>query len=482
MIGFAEPDPRGTINNLHSGIPIVRFLLVFAVLSACAFSVRAQQWQFQGQQHTEYAVDRQKDSIYFESWTHFSASYDAWRIGLRYEIHDPPQPFSAQKRESRIAQSFVEYRKNGLTITAGNFYGILGRGIVLRSYESRPLRWDTNIQGMKFDYKSKTFDVLWMGGQPRDLTGKRYESLQAGELRVKPTKSWQVGGTGLVTDVPGGRMYVGSGLTQYHHKNFNVYAEVARKEHPINDLNGWAYYASGNVYVGDLSLSAEYKEYDQFNLSEGVTFNNPPTSVREHLYTLLNRHQLVQDANDERGYLVEATYPVLEDAVLTLEHSRIRNHDGRRLYEEVYGQWEWDFPESWQWIGAAGWQEDLEARYLNLVGSSSWKFTETKSAKLLVEHQHAKIHATDRMFVSQVVTAGYSESGKYTLSVIGEHTTDHFSEKKNWIGLQADVHFWEKFDATVFAGSRREGKICAGGVCVQKPEFKGVEITFIARL
>ncbi len=448
-----------------------------------AVRIHAQdQLQIAGSQQLEYSVDKKNNDRYFENWTQALLNYQSWRIGLRYEIHTPPQPFSQQKPGQGLFQRYIEYRRDGLTVTAGNYYAILGRGLVLRSYENRTLRWDTNIDGVKFDYKHRYVDVQALGGRPRDLTGRRYESLQGGDLRLKPWKSWHVGGTYLVTDLAGrGTMQAGSGYSQLTFKPVTVYAEIARREHPDSRRDGWAKYAAATVFIEDLSVALEGKDYDQFDLTEGVTYNNPPSVVREHLYTLLNRHQLVVNANDERGFLIEAIYPVLETGIATANYSYTENHGGRKLYQEIYGQFEWDYPEHWQWVWAGGRQEDLEARYLNAVVSASWQFTESNALKAVVEHQHARVKLTDRQFYSQIGLLSFSRAKRFTVALIGEHTTDHQSKQKNWFGVQTDVQFWEKYDVTVFAGSRREGKICAGGVCVQKPEFEGVELALLAK-
>jgi len=441
------------------------------------------QFQLQGNLYTEYSVDREYKKRYFENWTDFYLKKDEWRVGFRYEIHTPPYAFSQQEPGQGIYQRFIEYKNGGFTGTVGNFYAILGRGLVLRSYENRNLRWDTNLDGLKFDFKHTYADILLLGGRMRDLTGKRYdESIQGGEVRVKPFRQWHVGTTYMVTTLTGrGEMQTGSAFTQLNFKNVKFYTEYAMNDHPDRPKKGRAAYASGNLLIESFSLSAEVKDYRHFRLEEGLVYNNPPTVVREHLFALLNRHQLVQDANDEQGFLLEASYPVVGTGILTLNYNYTRNHDRLKLYQEMYGQFEWDYPEDWQWIWAAGREEDLEARYLNFVHSASWHFAEHDAVKVILEHQHSKIKLTDRQFYSQMVTLSYSRSPKYTISLIGERSTDQTSDKKFWGGVQADWNVYGKTDLTIFAGSRREGKICAGGVCVQKPEFKGVEVTLSAK-
>lgn len=463
-----------------------RILFSFFLLFPC-FSAFAQiQWS--GQQYTEYSVDKRHDMRFFESWTDVSIKYDRWRLGMRYEIHTPPQLFSQQDEGQGLYQRFLEYRYGGLTMTAGNFYGMLGRGLTMRSFENRQLRWDNNIDGLKFDLKSQYADVMLLGGKMRDLAGKRYESLQGGDIRLKPFRKWHAGSTIMVTQLPGrGDMTAASGYSQLNLKNLKWYGELALLDHPddakafrFNDRH--AFYTSANLLIDAFSLSAEFKDYENYSLQEGLIYNNPPTVVREHLFTLLNRHQLVQNANGECGYLLEASYPVIEDGILTLNTNHTWNKNEQDLYREFYGQFEWDYPENWKWIWAAGQQKDLEARYLNFVGSTSWKYDEHYAVKFVAEHQHVKINLTARQFYSQAYALSFSKANRFTVSLLTERTTEQHISKKFWAGLQFDAHIAGQFDVTLFGGTRREGKICAGGICVQKPEFKGVEVTLIARL
>ncbi len=464
------------------------FLLFFSLVIICIPEILSAQIQWNGQQYTEYSIDRRHDQRFFESWTDVAIKYDRWRLGLRYEIHTPPQLFSQQDEGQGIYQRFLEYRNGGLTMTMGNYYAMLGRGLTLRSFENRPLRWDNNIDGLKFDLKTKFADVLLLGGKMRDLKGDRYESLQGGEVRIKPVPKWHIGTTLITTSLPGrGDMTAGSGFTQLNLKNLKWYTEIALLKHPddpagfhFNDRH--AFYTSANLLINAFSLSAEFKDYEKYSLQEGLIFNNPPTVIREHLFTLLNRHQLVQNANDERGYLLEASYPVLENGILTLNTNHTWNKNDQDLCREFYGQFEWDYPENWKWIWAAGQQKDLEARYLNLVNSTSWIYDEHYAVKFIAEHQHVKIGLTDRMFFSQAFTLSLSRANRFTVSVLAERTTEQDLNKKFWAGLQVDAHVAGQFDITVFGGTRREGKICAGGICVQKPEFKGLEVTLIAKL
>lgn len=446
------------------------------------------QINWSGRQYTEYAVDQKHDRRFFENWTDVVMQYEPWKIGLRYEIHTPPQLFSQQKAGQGIYQRFIEYRLGGLTMTAGNFYTMLGRGLTLRSFENRMLRWDNNIDGLKVDYRHRYTDIRLFGGRMRDLPGDRHESMQGADVRLKPWSQWQPGATLLVTQLPGrGDLTAVSGYMQFNFKNWKSYAEVALMDHP-DDRSAFQYhhrhavYASANWFIHSLSLSAEIKHYERFYLQEGAILNNPPAVVREHLFTLMNRHQLVQNADDERGYLLEASYPITDESILTVHTSHSWNRREQNLYREYYLQCEWDYPQDWKWIGGAGRQQDLEARYLNAVAGVSWSVTPTQALKFTGEHQHSRIHLTQRQYYSQVAVFSWSRARKWTFSLITERTTEQYLNRRYWIGFQADWSITDKFDLSVFIGNRREGKYCAGGVCVQKPEFRGIELIWMARL
>lgn len=440
------------------------------------------QLTYLGNNYLEYSVDEKNDQRYFENWTEFSLSYQNWRAGVQYEIHLPPQPFSLDTAGQGIYQRYLEYRSGDLNMRVGNFYGILGRGLVFRSFDERVIRWDTNIDGIKFDYYHSLFDVKLMGGRPRDRSGVRHEVFQAGEVWLKPISQFHVGGSVLVTEFSTlGKVSWGSAFSQINHPYGDVYVEYALKDFPEEYPEGHAFYGAANLFVGSLGLLAEYKEYEQFKLEEGLTYNNPPTAVREHLYALLNRRQLQQNANDERGYLFQATYPVLAEAYLTLNYARTHTKDDLLLYEDYYGQLEWDYPRDWEWVWAFGRQKDLVGRYLNFVSSTSLNLTQYYSLKLIFEHQHAKVQATNRQYYDQIATLSFSRAPVWTFSILGERTTDQISEEDIWVGAQLDVNIFRNYDLTIFAGQRRKGKICLGGNCVVRPAFEGVEVILVNR-
>jgi hypothetical protein len=449
------------------------------------------QIEFSGNNYLEYSNDVKLDTVYFEDWTDISLGYKNWRIGARYEFHLPPQPYSRDSVGQGVSQRFLQYKKDRLTFTIGNFYSLFGRGLVLRSFENRMLRWDTNIDGVKFEYYHDYIDFQILGGTPRDRRGRRHEALRGGTFTLKPFQMVYLGSSYITSDLQSkGRFHWGAIHAGLNFDWGNFYTERAFKDFSEPALEGKAFYGMGNLFWGPFTALVEYKDYDQFDLTERtstkdppseMTYNNPPAVYRDHLYTLLNRHQLVQNANDEKGYLVELTYSYQDLAVLTLSHSKTDNHQGLLLYREYYGQLEWDPSYSVNFVGGAGEQKDPEARYLNFVGTGKWGFSDYYSVKMIFEHQHVTIQYNDRQFYNQLYTISLDRSPRFTISALGEISTDQESENDLWLGGQLDIHFLDDFDLTIFGGGRREGKVCLGGICVFRPEFEGIELRLINR-
>ncbi|MGH1363221.1 MAG: DUF6029 family protein [Calditrichia bacterium] len=453
---------------------------------------------------------------FYSNWLEGNLRYKNWRLGARMEMHLPPQTFDPDQAVRRtLEHRFLEYNRGTWRVRGGTNYTLMGRGLTLRMYEERQLRYDTKLDGLYGEYLGKRIDIKAMVGQPVLLSGVREDFLQAAEVRVKAYKSFQVGGTAVNThfDQVEDQVQWGSLFSQVNTNYGDFYAEYARKYLPGQTANGApdgeALYLNSNVLLGSVSFSLEYKSYDLFKIEDPVgeslkkpntnPYNNPPLVSQDHLFTLLNRRQLIQNANSEEGYLVEATLPVADGAILKANYSITDNKNGARIYEEVYSQFEWttDTDREWEFLLAGSQQKDIDGRFLNGVFSTGVSLSDYNSLKLVYEHQHVKLdlanYVENPQYYNHLFSAGFSRAPGWTLAFLGERTTkpenlrsglaeDDGTRKKVWGGLQLDLSLFDKVDMTLFGGTRRGGKVCIGGVCVFKPPLEGVEVTLTARL
>jgi hypothetical protein len=449
---------------------------------------------------TLYLVTQEDEGLarYFENWTNLSYEKDQFRFDVGYEAHLPPAPASRDTAGQGIYQRTFTYMDKGFTFKAGTYLTRLGNGLTLVAQRNRDIGLNTDLDGLYTEYTSEWFEGRAIAASPRDAAGMRYAALQAGELRLSVLKKSFVGMTYVTTrtsEQPNdywGSLFAG---TNGEYGNFQAEwaARTFLEDHALGKVakeyeavfpHGKALYVMGNLLLGKLTLFGEAKHYQDFNLFEGATYNNPPSGIKEHVFSLPNKRQLVQNADNEQGVHFGAEFPVIEDNLLSFDYSKsIGIEKSYLLYEEYYGQFEGDLGTRVHGILGAGMQTDLESRNLNFIVHPSFPINEKYTLKTEWQHQHTEILLTHRMFYDQQYILSLERSPNLVLSLITETATDQLEKNpikiagaKIWSGIQVNWNFLEHYDLAVFAGTRKKGKVCAGGVCVLKPELKGLEL------
>ena len=481
--------------------------VLFILLLLCCVLSAETRLRANGDNDLRYSVSQTDTGSqrYFENWADVTLGYENLTLNLVYEAHLPPHPSSLNPTVGQgIHRRTLGFKQGDLSLKAGNFYSVLGNGITLRTYENRAIGWDTHIDGASMDYLSDFFELKLLGGRPRDLFGNRKNSLQAGELRVTPIPLFYSGVTFLTTrDETDESTYWGSFYTKFDLPFGNIEGEFAARDFASHSNYagklvsqydsafpcGKALYVSSNWFVKDLTLLAQYKHYQGFNREENnVAYNCPPLAAKEHIFSLFNKRQLVQDADSEKGFLLEGSHPLWEDNIMTVNYSRTKSMEDRTLYREVYSQWDLEVPENWEWIAATGVQWNPEGRHLNFALHPAFPLTGPWSLKAEFQHQHTTMKFNERMFYSQHYSVSLERSPNITLSLVGEATTDQMDKSdleagihKFWLGAGVNWNFLKNHDLAAFIGTRRKGKTCAGGVCAVKPELKGIELFLNSR-
>ncbi len=92
-----------------------------------------------------------------------------FRAGIRYENYQNVMlGFPPGYKGEGITYRFVQWTKDGLDITAGNFYEQFGSGMVLRAYEERGLGYDNMFDGVRLIYEPiKGFKLKGIIGKQR---------------------------------------------------------------------------------------------------------------------------------------------------------------------------------------------------------------------------------------------------------------------------------------------------------------------------
>jgi hypothetical protein len=444
-----------------------------------------------------------KDSTFrnlLEDWAAVSVWYGDFEANVVYEAHQPQPSWSSDTTGQGIYERWITFKRKNLTVTAGNFYTLLGKGITLKSFRDREMRYNSNIDGVQFNFSNDFIDLTALGGRPRDLAGYRLKPLEAAELRLTPVQWGFLGVTYVQTTLPSSSKPSswGSGYVQLQRDFGNIYTEYAQREG-----GGTAIYSNVNFFAGNVSALVEAANYDRFDISEGIKmFNSPPPALKEHSETFMSRTLPVMFANNHTALHSEVTYAFTDQNNLSLCLSRARatketEKAGLKSfvkcidivndsadYNDVFAKGNFVIPENIDWVVGTGWQRTPEAYDYNFVLSNDIGLMDNFSTQCVFEHQLTSILLTKRMYYSQLyeLTLARASKPRAAVSLIFERTTSQISDRKFWFGTQINWTFYESNEITFFAGNRKAGKICAGGICVNKPEFSGIELTFTSKL
>ncbi len=457
-------------------------------------------WSISASNQLEYSSDRKTHQDIFHNWADLDLAYSNYRANLRYDAHQPDdwgqtwQGFSF--RNVQLSSEF-------LNVTAGNYYVIFGRGLILRTYENRDIRHDNNIDGVRGKVEFEGFNLTMLGGTATGRYERLSDPLHAADGKVAFTEWMTLGGSYLrtnVTDFGLVRMYGGNAAVSL--PNIDLYAEVAEKDNPSGEYmpgDGTGIYASANVYTAGLGLALEFKDYDKLAFTnQDVIFNNPPALARDHAYTLLNRHAYVLEMNDERGYQAEITSSPVENLSVLVNGSYTTDRKdnsaffelGNLVFSEVYGELEYDHSDKATLKGGFSVQEyeKEEGSPVRLapVADLVYYLTEATTVNFILEHLYTEKYDGDLTYYDQILSLSLSQSPVASLTFTWERTTEwetveEWTGRRDWFIGTLDMALGDNHNLSLSVGSRRKGKVCAGGVCVDKPALDGWEVKLLSR-
>jgi hypothetical protein len=435
-------------------------------------------------------ADKNKEES-FDNWLDVDYTLDNFLTGLRVELHQPSNPTNSVES---ISQRYFQFHKDWLKIRVGNFYKRLGKGLIFQAFEMQNIALDRiqqsfvvdrNVDGLLMEISSDLLDINLLSGKP---LWTKSDIVRGGELQCHPYDWALLGGSYLrinSNDNQGQfKTELASGQVGLSLSNIEVYVEYAKKRVPSDKFlkNGKALYLSSNIYGSNFGLSFEYKDYRDF----AQPLNNPPTLVKQHFLTLLNRHTHTIFADDEIGFQIETVFTPWTSTSFIANLSRSGNHDGDELYkfQEIYSEVKQEIVEKF----AARFVYDQS--FDRLVGDKDRKTSALeldyfidKHNSLLLDIQVQRIEKStgNLKYNNQLFLLAYSRSPFLTIGFQYEHTTDNSSDRKEWLAGTLNIKLGQSHDLFVTYGQRRAGLVCSGGYCQLVPEFKGLELRLNSR-
>jgi uncharacterized protein DUF6029 len=453
------------------------------------------------------------------------------RAGLRFEQNRNSED---QFDYGAVTQRWAEWSDERLRVRVGNFYTILGRGLIHRSFELPAVVLDQpgvrSRYGPSRDVDGVLVEGAWgpaagrlLGGTPNsgqysaapenELFGlDRYQgTVTGGQLATEIWRHARVGAAYLRTSngLGTGREF-GSGFVELDPLRLAgltaaalpIYLEYAQADRTFGDWwrfrtgarDTFALYAGANLLAGDFTLAAEWKDYREFRLG----INDPPSLVREHGQPLLNRGTHVLDAVRERGFQLEGSWTLPRRGTATVNLSRSDARGDR--FDERFVELHVAPEDARVWEATAFWDEgkDLsssisERRVFGAGGTV--RFRDRWAVGVDLERQDATrqfVAIPSVSFNDQYASLTVSRASIGSVSAIRERSTDPEQEdparaigdaidpRVFWAGvLQATIS--PHHEVSLLVGERRGGRACTAGTCYEVQPFKGAELRLVTR-
>ena len=276
--------------------------------------------------------------------------------GLRFEAYqDPLLGFDPQWKGQGLANYFIAYNGERLSLTAGHFYEQFGSGLILRTYEDRYLGIDNALLGFSAKYrpidgitlkavagKQRYFWTLG-NGLVRGIDGEvalnsilsfMAESMLRVNLGAGFVSKYEENENiaaeipGLILNLP---LNVGAGAVRADvaFGGWNLQAEYARKGQDPSALNGYIY-RPGEAMTLNLSYSQrgfsaslQAKRIDNMGFKsmrsqtgEMLYINYLPATPRQHTYAFPSMYPYATQVNGEQGLQADVMYKIKKDTWL----------------------------------------------------------------------------------------------------------------------------------------------------------------------
>ena len=477
------------------------------------------------QNDLKYSFDIENKREIFENWLNLDYQTSIFSAGIRYEFFQPNDPNPAVSR-GKNRYGDIGFRYIGISlgdanaggeITAGNFYSLFSRGMVIKIYEDRNLRVDNNLSGMSFKGWYHDFYLKAFSGMAENTSGVKNEILHAADIEYRGYDFLHAG-LSYASNQPSSpalaRTGMASGRITSSWDNFDIYAEAVIKHNDdirqIPALNndriaGKGFYGNLNLYYESFSVTAEYKLYDNilFASSDGtIIYNTPPGVRKDYSFALLNRHPVPLDQNNEQGFHLDFNIPWSSHNLLNIAWSKTTTLTPDSYYkrligssvasstglQELFASTQFDISEHGNILPAIGYMEEDVTKTISITPIVQYIHTtgDFTSLRFSLEHQYVRNRSTSEKYYTDLLTAEFHRSPDIRVSLVSEMETKEPEAgktiRKFWNFVQFSYRVNEQYRFSILAGSRQAGNICIGGVCRYEPEFRGIELRMFTTL
>lgn len=136
---------------------LILFVSVFSYAQKVTSSVSNLMRYGTGKEIGEY-VEYEKE--YFENLTDVRLFVNNFVIGFRLEYSKPSEYGLGYQG---LRKKYVEFVQDGLSVRAGDCYGMFSRGLSLNLFENRQLQYDSGLEGIRLQYQNDWMKAILIG-------------------------------------------------------------------------------------------------------------------------------------------------------------------------------------------------------------------------------------------------------------------------------------------------------------------------------
>jgi len=295
------------------------------------------------------ADDLPDESFLTNSFANLIYTADNFSAGIRYEAYQNALlGFDKRYNGEGITYRFVQFKKDGLDVTVGDFYEQFGSGMILRAYEERNLGYDNAFEGVRLKYSPvKGIYLKSLVGKQRLYFDKAEGIVRGidGEFSINEifenmtdSKTQIYIGASFVSkfqkdldpiyNLPEN---VGSWASRLsvNHGKWNFGAEYVHKYNDPSATNNFIFKEGQALLVNasysrrGLGFSLAAKRIDNMSSNsdrnlkgQEVSVNYLPALTKQHAYTLATIYPYGTIANGEMGLQAELNYKVKKGSKL----------------------------------------------------------------------------------------------------------------------------------------------------------------------
>ncbi|RAP32618.1 hypothetical protein DID75_04470 [Candidatus Marinamargulisbacteria bacterium SCGC AG-410-N11] len=427
-----------------------------------------------------YFDSKKESDPYYGLHSSLDIYNDNWLFNLNYLTQSNPVPrstFISLKDQDRF-RARLDYAYKNLQFNIGHQYITLNQGLLLYLNSNPYVLLDTRLLGIKSHYRSSRWSTTGLVGTIQSPLTHQSSQVVAGQVMTYPFESLELGLQFVSSRYLTQSKLAYSFLSNYYGPLGHIAIEYALQQ-PNSSFNQkpFAFSGHGSFSWGDYTISSHYVYYDQFlltNLTDSTIINNGPLGIYQHTYTLLSRQTPATSMANQKAWSFQVDR-IYKDITILGSYSHLENLASIDLYDDLYFQIEKPFSWGDYVIGFSKQQiGTIPSTFFIQDVTISLNHSPFSIQSILEYEKRSPINQNAIYNWRHELSASHSRWG--TLSLMAEWTPLSNTSHSQWIAIQYAATLFKYHQLKIILGQQRAGKVCAGGICVYRPEFSGLDV------